>query len=259
VPEITVYFWAIKLLSTAMGEATSDYLVKTFNPVLAVALGFAVFVVALVLQLSRGRYLAWSYWCAVCMVGVFGTMCADVLHVRFKVAYVVSASLYGVILAAVFVVWQRVERDLSFHHIVTLRRELFYWAAVVATFAFGTALGDLTATTLHLGYLGSIFLFAGVICVPAAGYRLLGWNPIFSFWFAYVVTRPLGASFADWLSKPKVLSGLGLGDGPVALVLALAIVVLVAYVAVTRVDVPATRRTTGGSGPASPVADAPAD
>jgi uncharacterized membrane-anchored protein len=237
VPEITAYFWIIKGLSTAMGESTSDYLVHIMNPVLAVGLGFVGFVVALAVQLSRHRYLAWAYWFAVVMVGVFGTMAADVLHVGFGVPYVVSAPMFAVALIAVFVTWQRVEQTLSIHTINTARREAFYWAAVVATFALGTAVGDLTATTFHLGYFYSIVLFAGLICVPAIGYLRFGWNPVLAFWFGYVVTRPLGASTADWLGKPSSVKGLGLGDGRVSLVLSAAIVCLVAYLANTRRDV----------------------
>jgi len=237
VPEVTVYFWVIKALSTAMGEATSDYLVHRIHPVPAVLLGFIGFCVALVVQFSRGRYLAWSYWFAVVMVGVFGTMAADVLHVGFGVPYAISTTLYGVVLAAVFVTWQKTEGTLSIHSIDTARREAFYWAAVVATFALGTAVGDLTATTFHLGYAYSTLLFAVVIAIPAIGYRWFGWNAIFAFWFAYVITRPLGASFADWVGKPPILGGLGCGEGRVALVLTAVIVVLVAYLAVTRRDV----------------------
>jgi uncharacterized membrane-anchored protein len=237
VPEITVYFWVIKALSTAMGESTSDYLVHIMNPVAAVGLGFVFFAAALTLQFSVRRYIAWTYWLAVVMVGVFGTMAADVLHVGFGVPYTASSLLYAVVLAAVFIIWGRTEKTLSIHSVDTPRREIFYWLAVAATFAMGTALGDFTATTLHLGYLASGFLFAAVIAIPALGFRLLPWNAIFSFWFAYVATRPLGASFADYLGKPKSVGGLGLGDGPVALVLALAIFVLVAFLAVTRRDV----------------------
>jgi uncharacterized membrane-anchored protein len=239
VPEITVYFWVIKGLSTAMGEATSDYLVRTVHPVPAVLMGFAGFVVALALQLRMRRYLAWAYWFSVVMVGVFGTMAADVLHVGFGVPYVASTLLCAVVIVAVFAVWGRTEGTLSIHSIDTFRRECFYWAAVVATFALGTAVGDLTAVTLHLGYLGSAVLFAALITVPAVGFWQLGWNPTFSFWFAYVVTRPLGASIADWLGKPTKLGGLGLGSGWVSLVLSALIVVLVAFLAVTRVDVQA--------------------
>jgi uncharacterized membrane-anchored protein len=237
VPEITAYFWIIKGLSTAMGESTSDYLVHVMNPVLAVGIGFVGFLAALALQLSVRRYLAWTYWLAVVMVGVFGTMAADVLHVGFHVPYIVSSILYAVVLAAVFVTWQRTERTLSIHTIDTVRRELFYWAAVVATFAMGTALGDLTATTFGLGYDFSIVLFAVIILIPAIGFRWLGWNAVGSFWFAYVVTRPLGASVADWLGKPVSVGGLGWGDGRVALGLTVLIAILVAYLAVTKVDV----------------------
>jgi uncharacterized membrane-anchored protein len=237
VPEVTAYFWTIKALSTAMGESTSDWSVHAIDPVIAVVLGFFGFVVALSLQFYVRRYIAWTYWLAVCAVGVFGTMCADVLHVRFSVPYGVSSVFFAVALAVVFVSWDRTEHTLSFHKIDTFRRELFYWAAVVATFAMGTALGDLTAVTLGLGYLASAVVFAAVIAVPAAGYRWFGWNSIFCFWFAYVATRPLGASFADWFGKPSASGGLGLGEGPVALVLALMIFGLVAYLAVTRRDV----------------------
>ncbi len=236
VPEVTAFFWAIKALSTAMGESTSDYLVHAMAPELAVALGFLGFLAALSLQLSMGRYVAWTYWLAVVGVGVFGTMAADVLHVGFGVPYVASSALYCVVLAAVFVCWQRTEQTLSIHSIDTPRRELFYWAAVVATFAMGTAVGDFTATTLKLGYLASGVVFAALIAVPAIGYWRFGWNAILSFWLAYVATRPLGASFADWLGKPRAANGLGLGDGPVALVLTAAIFCLVAYLAITRRD-----------------------
>jgi uncharacterized membrane-anchored protein len=237
VPEITVYFWVIKALSTAMGEATSDFLVKRLHPVPAVALGFVGFCVALALQFSRHRYLAWAYWLAVVGVGVFGTMAADVLHVGFHVPYVASSTLYAVVLAAVFVLWQRTEKTLSIHTIDTPRREAFYWAAVVSTFAMGTAVGDLTATTFHLGYGLSIVLFAGIMVIPAVGYRFLHWNPIFTFWFAYVVTRPVGASFADWVGKPARVSGLGWGDGRLSLVLTVVIACLVGFLAVTHRDV----------------------
>jgi uncharacterized membrane-anchored protein len=237
VPQITVYFWVIKALSTAMGEATSDYSVHRLDPKLAVCLGFVGFVVALVLQYSRHRYIAWTYWLAVVGVGVFGTMAADVLHVGFGVPYAISSGLYAVVLALVFVAWQKTEKTLSFHSVDTPRREAFYWAAVVATFALGTAVGDLTAVTFHLGYLDSGIMFAGVILVPAIGYWRLRWNPIFCFWFAYVVTRPLGASFADYMGKPQAVGGLGWGDGRVAVVLTIVIFCLVAFLALTRADV----------------------
>jgi uncharacterized membrane-anchored protein len=185
------------------------------------------------------------------MVGIFGTMVADVLHVGFGVPYAVSTVACAVLLAGVLLSWHRSERTLSIHSVATARREAFYWAAVVATFALGTAAGDLTATTLYLGYSGSFVLFAVLILVPAAGYRWLRWNSILAFWFAYVVTRPLGASLADWLGKPRQAGGLAVGDGLVSLVLAVLIVGVVGYLTVTRRDVPTvwsgrTSRTSPG-------------
>jgi len=242
VPEITAYFWAIKALSTAMGESTSDYLVHAMDPKVAVVLGFIGFVAALALQFWMRRYNAWTYWLAVCAVGVFGTMAADVLHVGFGVPYIVSTVIYAIALVAVFAGWHRTEGTLSIHSVDTPRREMFYWAAVVATFAMGTALGDLTATTFGLGYFTSGLLFAAVVAVPAIGYFRFGWNPILSFWLAYVATRPLGASFADWMGKPHSAGGLGWGDGPVAIGLTIAIFCLVAFLAVTRRDVQRAHR-----------------
>ncbi len=243
VPEITVFFWAIKALSTAMGESTSDYLVHAIVPEIAVLIGFSCFLVALAVQFSMGRYNAWSYWLAVVMVGVFGTMAADVLHVGLGVPYTVSSVFYALVLAAVFIAWQQTEKTLSIHTVDSPRREAFYWAAVVATFAMGTAVGDLTAITLNLGYLDSALLFTVVILIPAVGYQMLGWNRILCFWFAYVATRPLGASFADWLGKPKYAGGLGLGNGNVAVVLSGLIFCLVAYLAITKIDVQPAERT----------------
>lgn len=242
VPEITAYFWAIKALSTAMGESTSDYLVHAMDPKVAVVLGFIGFVAALALQFWMRRYNAWTYWLAVVAVGVFGTMAADVLHVGFGVPYIVSTVIYAIALVAVFASWSRTEGTLSIHSVDTPRREMFYWAAVVATFAMGTALGDLTANTLGLGYFASGLLFAAVIAVPAIGYFRFGWNPILSFWLAYVFTRPLGASFADWLGKPQSAGGLGWGAGTVAIGLTIAIFCLVAFLAITRLDVQVAQR-----------------
>jgi uncharacterized membrane-anchored protein len=172
------------------------------------------------------------------MVGVFGTMAADVLHVGLGVPYIASTVFYAIVLAAVFRTWYLSEGTLSIHSITTPRRELFYWAAVLATFALGTAAGDLTAVTFGLGYFGSILLFAAIISLPAVGYFRLGWGPIFSFWFAYVVTRPLGASVADWLAVSHARGGLALGTGPVSLVFALAIAAFVHHLAKTGRDTP---------------------
>jgi uncharacterized membrane-anchored protein len=236
VPRITVLFWVIKALSTAMGEAASDYLVRVFPPVLAVLLGFVIFVVAMALQFTRGRYIAWAYWFAVCAVGVFGTMVADVLHVGLGVPYAISAPLFAILLAAVFIVWHRVEHTVSIHTIDTGRREVFYWLAVVTTFALGTAVGDLTATTFGLGYLVSALAFGALILLIALAHRIAHLGPVVAFWSAYVLTRPFGASVADWLGKPPSLGGIGVGDGLVALVFLSAIVVLVGYLQLSKRD-----------------------
>ena len=236
VPELTLVFWAVKLLSTAMGESTSDYLVFHINPYVAVVAGCLGLLVALTLQLRVARYGAPVYWLAVVMVAVFGTMAADVMHVVLGIPYLVSSASLALALAVVFVAWWRTEHTLSIHRIDTPRRELFYWATVMATFALGTAAGDLTAATFGLGYPRSAVLFAILFAVPALGYRFLGWNEIAAFWTAYVITRPLGASVADWLGKP-FLGGLGLGDARVAVVLTAFIVLLVGYLAVSRIDV----------------------
>ena len=220
-----------------MGETTSDFLVHRLGPPPAVLIGAAAFSAALWLQLRAGRYSAWIYWLAVAMVGVFGTMAADVLHVGLGIPYAVSTTFYAIVLTAVFLTWQRSELTLSIHSILTRRRELFYWAAVLATFALGTAAGDMTARTLGLGYLGSGIMFAALIAVPAVAYWRFGMNAILAFWFAYIVTRPLGASFADWLAVPHSRGGLGFGYGPVSLVLAALIVGFVAYLASSRIDV----------------------
>jgi uncharacterized membrane-anchored protein len=238
VPEVTAFFWIVKALTTAMGESTSDFLVHALVPEIAVVLGGIAFVIALYLQLKQDRYVPWAYWLAVAMVGVFGTMAADVLHVGLGVPYIVSTIFYAIVLAAVFRTWYRTEGTLSIHSILTPRRELFYWAAVLSTFALGTAAGDLTAVTLGLGYFGSVILFAAVICIPAIGYFRYGMNSILAFWFAYVVTRPLGASVADWFGVSAARGGLGLGTGPVSLVLAAAIAAFVLYLSRTGKDIP---------------------
>ncbi|WP_088186470.1 hypothetical protein [Desulfosporosinus sp. FKA] len=237
VPEITIFFWIVKLLTTAMGEATSDYLVNTINPYLAVILGAVGFVIALILQFSVRKYVAWIYWLFVVMVAIFGTMVADVIHIVLGVPYYASTIAFAMILTVVFTTWYKVEKTLSIHSIYTRRREVFYWAAVLATFAMGTATGDMTAMTLNLGYLASGILFIVLFVLPAVGYFLFGLNEIFAFWFAYIMTRPLGASFADWFGKPKSITGLGYGDGIVVSVLTILIVILVGYLSVTLRDV----------------------
>ncbi len=217
VPTIDGFFWFLKLLTTAMGEATSDFLVHRFNPELAVLAGAVVFVAALYWQLTRSRYFTLPYWSAVVMVSIFGTMCADVLHVGLGVPYVISASGFALVLALVFVSWWRVEHTLSIHSITTTRRELFYWATITATFALGTAVGDLSATTFNLGYLTSGVVFAILFGLPIVGFGVFRLNSVAMFWTAYVLTRPLGASVADYLAMPIDHGGRNWGPGNVAL------------------------------------------
>jgi uncharacterized membrane-anchored protein len=233
VPEITLAFWVTKVLTTALGESISDYGVHQFDPVVAVAVGFLAFLAALAWQLVLPRYQAVAYWLAVSMVAVFGTMAADVTHVKFHVPYAVSTAVFAIVLAVVFVAWQSVEHTLSIHSITSTRRELFYWATVLITFALGTAAGDLLAIGLKLGFFWAGIVFIGIICVPLLGWRFLHWNAILSFWLAYIVTRPIGASYADWFGKPVRVGGLGLGDGVVGGTLAALVVAFVVYFWIT--------------------------
>jgi uncharacterized membrane-anchored protein len=227
VPAVTAVFWIVKVLTTGVGETTSDFLVKTYSPVLMVLLAGVIFAACFFIQIRAHRYVPWRYWLFVTAVAVFGTMVADVTHIVLAVPYAVSTPAFAVVLAAVFWLWRRTEGDLSVHSIFTQRRELFYWAAVLATFALGTALGDLTAVTFHLGYLGSGIMFAVLFAAPGIGYRL-GLPATLSFWAAYVVTRPLGASFADWVAVEHSRGGLAWGT---RLVSAVGLLVIAACVA----------------------------
>ncbi len=237
VPEVTLYFWIIKVLTTGMGETTSDYLVQHFNPILAVAFAGAVLVASLIWQFSARRYEAWVYWFAVVMVSIFGTMAADVLHIVLGIPYLTSTIFFAIVLAVIFAIWYASEKTLSIHSIYTFRREVFYWATVLTTFALGTAVGDMTATTMHLGYFASGILFAILFAVPAVAYWKLGLNEIFAFWFAYIMTRPFGASFADWVGVSHARGGLAWGTGLISLVLLVIILSLVGYLAVTCKDI----------------------
>ena len=237
VPEVIALFWVVKLLTTGMGETTSDYLVFHVNKYAAVIVTGVALAVALLLQFAVKRYIAWVYWLAALMVATFGTMAADVVHIVLGVPYLASTIAFSAALIVIFVAWYATERTLSIHSITTRRRELFYWATVMATFALGTATGDMTASTLQLGYLHSGFLFAALFALPGIGYFLFKLNPIFAFWFAYIMTRPFGASFADWFGKPKSFSGLGWGTGLISIVLGALIVLCVAYLTITRADI----------------------
>jgi uncharacterized membrane-anchored protein len=241
VPEIIALFWVVKILTTAGGEATSDYL-KTWGNIGGGGTEAALFVIGLVLQFGTRRYRAISYWFLAYAIAIFGTGVSDFLHLDVHIPYVGTTVLWAVMLAAIFLCWYRMEGTLSIHSITTQRRECFYWATVFATFALGTALGDYTATALGLGYLASGTVFGVVILIPAVAWWKLGLNDVAAFWFAYVVTRPLGASVADSISKPANTSGIGFGDGPTTVVFTVAVAVLVLYLAIARPDIQSPRR-----------------
>jgi uncharacterized membrane-anchored protein len=241
VPEITLLFWIIKVLTTGMGEAMSDFMGQQSVPI-AGAVGVLGFAFALRLQLRAKAYSAAVYWFAVMMVAVFGTMVADGIKDGLGLSYAVTTPVFALGVALVFWRWHRSEGTLSIHSITTRRRERYYWLAVLGTFALGTAAGDLTAMTLHLGWLASIALFAVAIVLPALAWARGALNPIAAFWLSYILTRPLGASIADWFGKPDN-GGLGLGDGTVSAIALVAFVALVGYLVASKRDLqPVTLR-----------------
>jgi uncharacterized membrane-anchored protein len=234
VPQVTLFFWIVKILTTGFGEAASDALVRSARVVAVVAVALAL-AASLAAQVRATRYVPWLYWLTVALVGVFGTMAADIPQFLGFPVWVSSLG-YLVAVGAVFAAWYRVEGTLSFASITTRRREGFYWAAVLATFALGTAVGDLTADSWKLGNLASGVLFAALFCVPLVARRWLGLGAIATFWIAYVLTRPLGASFADWMGAPAFRGGLGIETAVVAVIWALAFAGVVVFLAATRND-----------------------
>lgn len=229
VPEITFYFWITKLITTGMGEVASDYLFVHLDPVISAPLSVVIFIAAMILQFKVRRYIPGVYWLVVVMVSIFGTMFADVVRVGLGIPYVASTLFFGIALAVILFTWYKKEKTLSVHSIVTRRREVFYWLTVLTTFALGTAAGDMTASSMHLGYFSSDLLFTAILAVPLVCYKWFGMNEIAAFWFAYIMTRPVGASFSDWMSAPHRSHGLGYGSGMVSLVLTVLIVLLVAF------------------------------
>lgn len=230
VPEVTLTFWIIKIMSTTVGETGADYLAVhvglgkgVTNGVMAAAL-----IVALLLQVSVWRYVPWRYWLTVVLVSVVGTQLTDALTDSFGVSLYLSTSVFAVLLAGTFAIWYSIERTLSIHTIVTQRRELFYWAAILFTFALGTAAGDLATESLQLGFKLGVLVFGAFIALTALAYYS-GANPILTFWIAYVLTRPLGASLGDLLSQAQTYGGLGLGTVATSLVFLMVIVTLVAF------------------------------
>jgi uncharacterized membrane-anchored protein len=240
VPEITALFWLVKLLTTAGGEATSDFL-GNYNVVIGAVVEFGVFGVALWWQFRTRRYFAPAYWSLAFGIAILGTGVSDTLHLVVGIPYAGTTVLWAIVLGVVFWQWNRSEGTLSIHSVTTRRREGYYWATVFATFALGTALGDFSATALNLGYLASGITFGVVILVPLVAWRL-GLNSVLAFWFAYVLTRPLGASFADYVSKPRNISGIGFGDGATAGVSIVAVALLVCYMTLARNDIQSSPR-----------------
>ncbi|MDM7854748.1 COG4705 family protein [Cellulomonas alba] len=239
VPQITVFFWLIKVLATTVGETFADFLTGTVGLTLvtaALAVG-ALLVVVLVLQFRATRYVAPVYWVAVVLISVVGTLITDHLVDDLGVPLWLTTAVFAVALAVTFAVWFRFERTLSIHTITTTRREAFYWLAILFTFALGTAAGDLVAEALGLGYALSVVLFAAAIGLVWLAHARFGLGAVTAFWAAYILTRPLGASIGDLLSSPRDEGGLGLGTTVTSLVFLAAIAATVAYLTVTRRDV----------------------
>src|ERR1700726_4985924 len=231
VPEVTLIFWTIKILSTTVGETGADYLAVHVGLGVKVtaACMASLLIVALMLQLRARRYVPWIYWLTVVLVSIVGTQITDLLTDKLEISLYVSTVVFACALAATFAIWYAVERTLSIRTIVTTRRELFYWAAILFTFALGTAAGDLATEALGLGFQLGVIAFGALIAVIAAAYYR-GANPVLTFWLAYILTRPLGASLGDLLSQSREYGGAGLGTIYTSLAFLAFIIVLVAWV-----------------------------
>ena len=238
VPEVTIYFWIIKVLCTTVGETAADYLNDNLGMGLTntTYIMGALLIAALFFQFKAEKYVPGVYWLAVVLISVVGTLITDNLTDNMGVALENTTVVFAVALAATFAVWYAVEKTLSIHSIVTVRREAFYWLAILFTFALGTAAGDLTAEKLNVGYWPSALLFAGLIAAVTVAHKAFGLNAVLSFWMAYVLTRPLGASIGDYLSQPTSDGGRGLGPNGTSLIFLVAILALVSYLTVTRRD-----------------------
>jgi uncharacterized membrane-anchored protein len=239
VPEVTLYFWLIKVLSTTVGETAADFLSTNMNlgEGKTVLIMSAVLVVSLIVQFRTRRYIAGVYWVTVVLVSIVGTLITDNLADNYGVSTAVSTPVFAMALAATFGAWFAVERTLSIHTIFTRRREGFYWLAILFTFSLGTAAGDLVSEKFNLGYWTALGLFAAAIVVVACARFGLRLNAIGCFWAAYILTRPLGASLGDLLSSPRDAGGLGVGTTVTSVVFLTAILALVGYLTVSKTDV----------------------
>ncbi|MDW5317573.1 hypothetical protein [Rhizobium sp. PL01] len=236
VPDVTVDFWLIKLMAVTMGETAADYLAVNLGLGLTATtvIMSAVLVVALILQFSQKKYVPWAYWLAVVLISIVGTLITDNLVDNFAVPLTTTTIAFSAALLATFALWYASERTLSIHAIFTTRRETFYWLAILFTFALGTAAGDLVAEHFDLGYLTTGMIFAAVIVAIAFAHFALKVDAILSFWLAYILTRPLGASFGDLLSQPVEYGGLGFGTIITSALFLGAIVAIVLYMTFSR-------------------------
>lgn len=239
VPEVTIFFWIIKVMATTVGETLADFLSTTMHLGLITTsvVMAAVFLIGLAVQLRLRRYVPAVYWTVVVFISVVGTLVSDTLVDKLGVGLQTSSIIFGIILCAVFALWWFSERTLSVHSIVTTRRELFYWAAILFTFALGTSGGDYIAETTGVGYTTAALIFAGMIAATAGAYYLFKVNGVLAFWLAYILTRPLGASMGDLLSQAKADGGLGFGTTVTSLFFLTTIVGLVTYLSLTKADV----------------------
>ncbi|MBI3343782.1 MAG: hypothetical protein HY028_02760 [Gammaproteobacteria bacterium] len=239
VPEVTLYFWIIKIMATTVGETGADFL--SFNLKFgltgtSVVMAFLLSV-SLLMQLRAKKYVPWLYWVNVVLISIVGTLVTNNLVDNFGVALETATAVFGLALLATFALWYASEKTLSIHSIFTTKRELFYWAAILFTFALGTAAGDLVAESMKLGYAHSALVFGAMIAAVTVAYSGLKANAVLAFWFAYVLTRPLGASCGDWLSQPIKNGGLGMGTVTTSLMFLATILSLVVFLSVTRRDV----------------------
>jgi uncharacterized membrane-anchored protein len=238
VPEVTFYFWVIKIMCTTVGETAADYLNDNlgFGLTWTTLVTGVLLIVLLAVQFKLDRYVPPIYWLAVVLISVFGTLITDNLTDRFGVSLWISTIVFTIALAATFAVWYRSEHTLSIHSIVTTRREGFYWLAILFTFALGTAAGDLFAEKLALGFGVSALIFGAAIAVIAAAHHWGGLNAVLAFWLAYILTRPLGASIGDGLSQSSNNGGLGLGTTGTSYLFLGCILALVIFLTITRRD-----------------------
>jgi uncharacterized membrane-anchored protein len=247
-PEVTLTFWIIKIMATTVGETGADFLAVHVGLGTAItgAIMTWVLIASLLLQLRFRRYVPWIYWLTVVLVSVVGTQITDALTDGLEVSLYASTTAFAVLLAATFGIWYWSERTLSIHTITTTKRELFYWAAILCTFALGTAAGDLATEALSLGFTVGVLAFGGLIAAVAVAFYL-GANAVLTFWLAYILTRPLGASLGDLLSQSPTYGGLGLGTIRTSLIFFAIIAILVTLLSVGPNGLGRRAKTAGSS------------